>query len=196
MAAAACIRNWASAWRRDRRGATAVEFALVAPVLVTLLLGTFEYALLLFASSALENAVAEAARFGITGRSATGGQREQAVRQTIKAALPDLFDPDKLAFETLVYPDFDSIGRPEPFVDRNANGRYDRGEPFTDVNGNGRWDEDMGKAGLGGPNAVVLYRARYSWTIQVPFFRPFFPPDGEITLEAAVAVRNEPFPES
>ncbi len=30
---------------------------------------------------------------------------------------------------------------PEPFIDFDANGRFDRPEPFTDTNDNGRWDE-------------------------------------------------------
>lgn len=35
------------------------------------------------------------------------------------------------------------IARGEPYVDRNANGRWDAGEPFTDSNGNGALDPSV-----------------------------------------------------
>lgn len=35
------------------------------------------------------------------------------------------------------------IARGEPYVDRNANGRWDAGEPFTDSNGNGTLDPSV-----------------------------------------------------
>ncbi|MCP4228101.1 MAG: hypothetical protein GY773_32535 [Actinomycetia bacterium] len=54
-----------------------------------------------------------------------------------------------------------------------------------------RWDDDMGAAGLGGPGDVVVYRLSYDWNIMIPLFEPIF---GEtVTLQANVAVRNEPF---
>jgi Flp pilus assembly pilin Flp len=178
----------------DRRGATAVEFAVVAPVLIALLLGLFEFSLLLTADLTLESAVTEAARFGITGRSLGATTREEAIRAVLERRAGSLLDPGRLGLETLVYPDFASIGQPEPFVDTDGDGVHDPGEVYADLNGNGRWDADMGLAGLGGPDAVVLYRARYPWRFVTPLLRAFFPPDGTVELVATMAVRNEPFP--
>ncbi len=178
----------------DRRGATAVEFALVAPVLIALLVGILEFALFLTADITLESAVTEAARFGITGRSLGATTREEAIRAVLERRAGSLLDPGRLALETLVYPDFASIGQPEPWVDADGDGARDPGEPYADLNGNGRWDADMGLAGLGGPDAVVLYRARYPWRFVTPLLRAFFPPDGTVELVATMAVRNEPFP--
>ncbi len=184
----------AAALGGDRRGASAVEFALVAPSLVLLLLGVVEFGLLMAAQVTLSNAVAESARYGITGRTDPDKDREQVIRELVEEAAGGLFDPTLLEVETLVYPDFSSVGRPEPFQDENGNGVRDPGEPYDDVNGNGQWDEDMGAPGAGGPDEVVLYRVSYPWRIFMPVFRPFFPPDGELDIEASVAVRNEPFP--
>ncbi len=47
---------------RDRRGATAVEFALIAPVLIAFLLGVAQLGVLFFANAGLQNALAEGAR--------------------------------------------------------------------------------------------------------------------------------------
>lgn len=47
---------------RDQRGSTAIEFALVAPALFTLLYGSIEFGRLMWTQSALNFAVEEAAR--------------------------------------------------------------------------------------------------------------------------------------
>ena len=56
-------------FRRDERGATAVEFALVAPLLCFMLLSIVEIGMLAMMSSALDNSVIEVARRIRTGRS-------------------------------------------------------------------------------------------------------------------------------
>lgn len=48
--------------RRDRSGAGAVEFALVAPILFSVLIGVAQLGILFFANAGLHNAVAEGAR--------------------------------------------------------------------------------------------------------------------------------------
>lgn len=50
-----------SAWANDR-GTTAVEFAIVAPVFIALLIGTFSLCLALFLAGSLHYAVEEGAR--------------------------------------------------------------------------------------------------------------------------------------
>lgn len=54
---------------------------------------------------------------------------------------PILYEPLRDQFG--VEAKFDVARRTEPFVDINANGRYDGGEPYTDVNLNGKWDADI-----------------------------------------------------
>lgn len=180
----------------DRSGAALVEFAILAPVLVSLVIGLLEFSLFFVAKMTIESAVGEAARLGITGRLAGAETREEAIRVTLDARAGTLLDVAQLQLETLVYPDFSSIGQPEPWVDDNGNGRFDAGERYSDLNGNGQWDEDMGVPGAGGPNSIVLYRATYRWRFFTPLIRAFFPPDGSVDIVATTAVRNEPFPES
>lgn len=47
---------------RDKRGASAVEFALIAPVLIAFLFGVAQLGILFFANAGLQNALAEGAR--------------------------------------------------------------------------------------------------------------------------------------
>jgi Flp pilus assembly protein TadG len=57
--------------RKDRRGAAAVEFALVAPVLMLLVFGMIEFGRLVMVQQVLTNASREGARVGILDDSTT-----------------------------------------------------------------------------------------------------------------------------
>lgn len=48
--------------RRERDGATAVEFALIAPILITMMLGVMNFGLYLYFQNSISTAVDEAAR--------------------------------------------------------------------------------------------------------------------------------------
>jgi len=59
--------------RGDNRGAVAVEFALIAPIFLLMIVMTFELGLVLLTQSALDNAAQNAARLILTGQAQTGG---------------------------------------------------------------------------------------------------------------------------
>ena len=174
----------------DRRGNAAVQFALLAPALLLLVIGSFEVAILLFVGGTMESAVLAASRYGVTGFTSDGVSREDRIRQIIADRTMGFVDMDDLQIHTLVYSGFEQIGQPEPFTDDNGNGVHDAGESFNDVNGNGQWDNDMGAAGLGGPGDIVLYEVEYETGAITQMLRPVF---GRVVHRAAVAVRNEPF---
>jgi Flp pilus assembly pilin Flp len=176
---------------RDERGAALVEFAIIAPVFILLILGTIEVAIIIFMSSSIESAVLQASRFGITGGLPAGVSRAERVLEIVGQKTYGLVDMDTVELETLVYESFADIGQPEPFEDANANDSYDNGEVFTDVNGNGEWDPDMGEAGLGGPSDVVVYRVTYDWGIITPVMRDIL--GQSVRHVSSIAVRNEPF---
>ena len=176
--------------RREEDGGEAVEFALIFPGFLLILVGALEFAMMVFIGSILESAMAEASRYGITGSTPQGVSREDQVRAIVTDRTYGLVDMDDAVLETLVYPSFGDIGQPEPYTDENGNGSFDAGEAYTDVNGNGQWDADMGAAGLGGPGEVVLYRITYTWGVLTPILKPII---GSITQSASIAVRNEPY---
>jgi Flp pilus assembly pilin Flp len=175
---------------RDSTGTAIIEFAVIAPILMVLLIGTIEVALVVFVGSSIESAVLQASRFGITG-SETEVTRAERVRELVRERTFGLVAMDEAKIETLVYSDFSSMGKPEPFADANHNGAHDAGEAFTDINGNAQWDADMGAAGLGGEGDVVLYRVSYEWGILTPLIQSLM--GQSIQHVAAVAVRNEDF---
>lgn len=176
--------------RSDQRGTAAIDFAFVAPVLFLFLMGTVEMSVTLFLSAALEEGVLQASRYSITGFTSGGLSRQDRVLEILKTYTFGLLDLKDENVTTLVYPNFASIGKPEPFTDVNGSGGWDAGEPFMDVNGNGSWDADMGSAGLGGPGDIVVYKVDYRWGYLTELLEPLL---GDITVTGSVAVRNEPF---
>lgn len=58
-------------FRENRTGASAVEFALIAPIFLVLLFAIIETALMFFASQVLETMTQDAARMILTGQAQT-----------------------------------------------------------------------------------------------------------------------------
>jgi hypothetical protein len=180
-------------WRHalEDGGKAAIEFAFIAPIFLGMIGAIMEFSGIMFVQALLEGSAREASRYSITGFATEGVSRDEQILAIVEKNTLGLIDLDELHMTTLVYENFGDVGQPEPFTDENGNEAWDAGEPYTDVNGNGSWDEDMGAAGLGGPGDVVVYQMSYDWDIIIPMFVPFF---GEaISLEANIAVRNEPF---
>ena len=177
---------------KNHKGVTAVEFALLAPIVLLFIFATIEISWLMLSASILENSVRMASRAGITGYVPSGMTRDEFIRQQIDGNLI-ILDPAKIQFDTLIYDSYANIGQPEPFIDQNANSSYDLGEPYTDINGNAKWDDDMGTAGKGGAGAIMVYKVTYPYKILTPIVSQFFANNGNFDLHSNMVVRNEPF---
>ena len=178
---------------RGRRGVSAVEFALIAPVCMTLVCVFIDLSMVMFITNVMEGGLREASRFAITGYIEPGKTREQKIADIIKDHSYGLITAADINITYKIYPSFGDVGKPEPFVDGNGNGKYDSGESFTDVNNNGVWDADMGKAGVGGPGDIVAYTVEYKWTLWTPLASEIWGDGGAVKLTATIAVRNEPY---
>ena len=179
-------------WREQ--GSTAVEFAFAMPILAAALVGLVELAMIMLVTTLMEGGLREASRFGVTGFEPAGITREQRILDILAEHTIGLVDIGQAEITTLIHPDFDGIGDPEPYTDDSpANGSYDVGEGFVDVNGNGQWDEDMGAAGAGDSGDIVVYRITYDWEMLTGLLDAFIGQNGAIQLTASVAVQNEPF---
>lgn len=178
---------------RGRRGVTAVEFALIAPVCMTLICVFIDLSMVMFITNVMEGGVREASRYAITGQVEVGKTREQKIAEIVQSHSYNLIATTDITVTTKVYPSFGDVGKPEPFIDKNGNGKYDSGESFTDVNKNGVWDADMGANGAGGSGAVVAYTVSYKWVLWTPLAAEIWGNGGAVLLSATVAVRNEPY---
>jgi len=68
---------------RENRGATAIEFALVAPVVFILMLGTVELALDMIVDGSVQIAAQAASRAGLTTTDPSTGTRADAAKRTV-----------------------------------------------------------------------------------------------------------------
>ena len=175
--------------RRHQRGTAILEFALIAPVFILLLMGLFDYTWQMYAKQVLQGAVSNAARAS-TLETAASSQTliDAAVRDQVKNVFPGA--PG--AFTRKSYESFNDVGKPEPFTDANNNNRYDSGECFEDRNGNNSWDADQGANGSGGAEDVVLYTAKMKFERILPVWRMLGHPP-ETYLYATTVLRNQPY---
>ncbi len=173
---------------RDTRGATIVEFAIVAPVMMMLLMGLCDLAYQIYAQSILDGAMQKAGRdAALQGGGTKSADLDKNVQDMVKKiAANATFTVSRVNYDSF------SVIKPEPFTDSNGNGVRNAGECFTDVNDNGVWDSDPGLAGQGGANDVTLY------TMTVTYPR-LFPVAGLLgwsssqTISASTLLKNQPY---
>ncbi|MDE3059889.1 MAG: pilus assembly protein [Pseudomonadota bacterium] len=181
-----------AAIRQCQRGISAIEFALVAPVFLMLMMGIIDFSMIMFTSAVLESATNNTARLGKTGYVASGTTRQQEIINDVATRTAGLLDSSKLSIATEVYSNYNDIGQPEPCISPpTAPCPGTPGVNFTDINGNGTWDADMGAAGLGNAGDVVVYTVSYPWKIMTPIVSAII--GSTFTVTARAVVRNEPY---
>lgn len=174
---------------KDERGVTAVEFGLVAPVFLLMLMGTFNLGQAVYLQGVFHGAVQDAGRdAGLESGAANLAAIDSLVMKRVSGIAPE----GAIISSRKNYTTFNDVGTPEDFEDANNNGTYDDNECFTDVNGNGTWDEDRAMAGLGGADDVVVYTAdlTYNWLIPMGGFLGWADTN---TISASTVLRNQPF---
>src|SRR5262249_32746466 len=100
---------------RRNDGLVALEFALIAPVLLLIVLGTIEFALIMFTTAAMESATLTTSRLGKTGYTTGGLSRQQLIINTIQSRTAGLLNPTLLSISTTVYSGFQNVSQPEPY---------------------------------------------------------------------------------
>lgn len=177
--------------RLGRDGIAALEFALIAPVVMLMLMGVIEFSMIGFVQSVMESATFNASRLGKTGYNTTGVSRTQTIINMINQRTAGLLDPTMISVSSTAYGQFGSVGLNESYTDTNANGRYDAGEAYVDANANGV--ADIGTSGYGNTGEVVLYTISYPWPIYTPFIGAFFGNNSTVTISTRAVVKNEPW---
>jgi Flp pilus assembly protein TadG len=162
---AACARD------KARRGATAVEMALIAPAFFLLLMGTTEMCLIEGAQQLLENATYNASRTGSTGYIANAETQTQTVTQILDNELEgfgNVFNTASVTMTATAYNNFTNAA--------NQSG---------------------GSTGLGNPQQVVVYTVTYPWKLFTPLMGQmigqYVNGNWVFNLTSQIVVRNEPY---
>lgn len=160
-------------WREE--GSTALEMAIVLPMVMTLIMGIIEFCILFHLSSLMTNAGNEAARMGKTGNDygysdpqcvASNNCREQLTLKTIRDRMQDwVHDENALT------------------VTQKAFGS------FADLR-NGA----TGVSGAGSGGQIVLYTVTLNWKLLTPLVGQIIGNEGgAIPITTQVLVKNESF---
>ncbi len=163
------------AFKRDQRGSTAVEFAIIAPVFLFMVMGVFDIGHAIFIRSTLDGAIQKAARDAALE---TGSTSAATIDAELTATVKKVAKNATVTISRQSYYSFNDVDRAETLNDTNNNGICDTGETFIDENDNLTWDSDVGAAGDGGPQDVVQYTVNVSYPALFPF-KAFNSPGGK-----------------
>ncbi len=177
---------------RCQSGVTAIEFAVIAPVLLLMMFSILEFSLIMLTTNIMESATSISSRLGKTGHADAGVSREDTILAAIRERAGVLINTENLSITSKYYEQFDEIGDAEPWNDTNHNGVPNAGE-WTDINGNGVYDADLGQAGYGNADDIVVYTVTYPWSVATPIMREFIGHDGIFNITTHAVVKNEPY---
>jgi len=167
------------AWAADKRGAAAVEFALIAVPFFALMMGIFEVAIIFVMSTALEHGINEAARTIRTGEFQNSGLSEAAFRTAVCSELLGLLPCDEnLYIDVRTFASFGDTEDASPI------------NPDTQQLDSGDFQFNPG-----GRDEVVVARVFYEWSLITPgLTAPLSNLAGNKRLiRTTLAFRNEPF---
>jgi Flp pilus assembly protein TadG len=156
---------------RDERGATAVEFAFVAPILCFCLLSIFEIGMLGMMSSGLDNATIEVARKIRTGQD-TGPISATTFEDQMCQELGGNWST---CHNRLVV----SVAKFSKFFDAGATINSPPNNTFN----------------KGGPGDIIIVKVDYNWPLMSPFIATAFHrrKPMTVTLGSRLAFKNEPY---
>lgn len=146
-------------------GATVVEMAIVAPLLLLVLLGLIELSLMFFSTLTMQYAVREGARYAITGQSNL--DPNTASQQRYAAVIASIRD--------------------------SSLGMYDRLTPVISVNGTSYASDAYSNGMFGAPGSIIVLQLDCDWVLTTPFLSSLFA-NGKYHFAVAATMRNEYFP--
>lgn len=161
--------------RRDRRGATAIEVALILPLFVMLMFGTLEVGLLFFTAAVMEGAVSEAARLIRTGQAQQATDPLATFSNQLCDELAGIIDCDEIQYDVRTFSSFGVI-----VIDPDLDEDDELESPQFDP---------------GSAEDIVVIRSVYKWDFLVPFIGELISPNGTsyYTVKATAVFRNEPY---
>jgi Flp pilus assembly protein TadG len=163
--------------RRDRSGASAIEFALIVPWMLIGLIGPIEISFMFYATQYLETATQDATRMIMTGQVKSTTMTKEAFKAIVCEKTKLMFDCANLYVDAQAYTDF---SQPDFSASRISNKKFVDNTQFI-----------TGKQG-----DIVVVQTFYAWPV---FLAGFFGYDqsnlegGKRLLSATAAVRNEPW---
>jgi Flp pilus assembly protein TadG len=161
----------------SRRGATAVEFALVAFPLICLIFAILQVAIIFFFDQALQSATQKAARQVLTGSAQDAGMTQAQFQNVVCGNLPSQFQCSNVMLDVRSSSSFSSANTTPVTYSANAQGAV------------------QGAFSPGAAGDIVIMRVLYDWPVLGgPLALGLANlPDGGHLMEATAVFKNEPF---
>jgi Flp pilus assembly protein TadG len=172
-----------------QRGAAFVEFALIAPVFLLLILGGLDISHTMYVRSVLTGQLQKASR-DLSLEDASADTRQDAIETSVRNAVRNVMPSAMVTLTPTAYRDYANVGAAEEFNDGNHDGVCDNNEGFIDSNHNGTWDRDSAADGRGGAKDVVMLTAKVTYA-HLPLVA-MFSGDSQVELTAKTLLRNQP----
>jgi Flp pilus assembly protein TadG len=170
---------------RCRKGATAVEFALVATPFIALLVAILQTVLVFFAQRILDEVTEEASRYIMTGQAQTGGVTQSGFGNYLctsantSSLVGALFTCSNIMINVQNYAAFASANTTTPTITYNPNGTVSN-----------NWSYNAGNAG-----DIVVVQVMYQWPVVLgPLsFNLGNLSNGNRLLISTAVFKNEPY---
>lgn len=184
-------------WNRNQDGASIMEFGLIAPVVMIMMLGTLDIGHSYYVRATLDGAMQNAARSSSLEGSATLTAQE-LVDLRVKDSILTLAPDATIISTRRYYKTFSdaALARAETVIEPTvgADLQCDPGESFMDANENGVWDADGGTNGQGGAKDIVIIKFKVSYPRLFPMASLLGLP-ANVELESNSILANQPYGE-
>jgi Flp pilus assembly protein TadG len=141
-------RRW-RAFVANQKGATAVEFGLVAAPFIALLMALIQTFLVFFAQQLLESVVTESSRIILTGQAQAQNMTQSQFAKAVCSNIVILFNCNNLMIDVEVASSWSSANTGTPTLTFDGNG-----------NVTNTWQYN-----LGNPGDIVVARVMYQWPV-------------------------------
>jgi len=183
-----------SRFLKNERGAAMVEFAFVAPAVITLVMAGLDLGYQQYLRAVIGGSVESVARKASVGSGMTSAQIDTSIKTKIAAVIPSNAPDDAITITKKSYYNFSRVGKPERLTtDQGTIGTYDQAtDCYEDANENNRYDAAGGASGIGGADDIVFYQV----DVQFPRLLPVAGLLGLPTQQTASVksiIRNQPF---
>ncbi len=176
-------------------GTSVMEFGLIAPVLMIMLLGTYDIGHEMYVKSVLNGALQEVGRNSALEGATNADQRAEIdtkLRATVLKVAPNAdVDITRRYYKTFSKA---AAAEAEALIEDvdDANNECDTGESFMDANHNGEWDKDGGTDGQGGAKDVVIIGVTLSYERLFPA-AAFIGYGNDVILVSDSVIANQPY---
>lgn len=175
-------------------GVSIMEFAVIAPLVMAMMLGALDIGHSLFVRATLDGAVQDAARSSSL-EGATSLAQQDIIDERVASIVRDITPDATFKVTRRYYKTFSTaaLARAEKVIEQSpGNMKCDRGESFMDANGNGVWDADGGSDGQGGAKDIVIITFKVSYPRLFPLAALLgWPANVEMQSDSILA--NQPY---